>query len=73
MARIQNIKSDGLTYSVETIRRAAYGSGRGGAAAIWDGSGLANPTYVNAGTNFTFFELTLRDREVGLGFTLYRF
>ena len=47
MARIQNIKSDGLTYSVEVMRRAAYGEGRqADAGAIWDGAGDVNPTGI---------------------------
>jgi len=66
MARIQNIKSDGLTYSVEVMRRAAYGEGRqADAGAIWDGAGDVNPTGIGAGTSFTAFSLTL-DREASL-------
>jgi len=66
MARVQNIKSDGLTYSVEVMRRAAYGEGsQRAAAAIWDGAGDVNPTGINAGTSFTSFSLTL-DREASL-------
>ena len=66
MARIQNIKSDGLTYSVRVIHRAAYGDGRqADAGAIWDGASNVSPTGINAGTSFTAFSLTL-DREASL-------
>lgn len=66
MARIQNIKSDGLTYSIEVMRRAAYGDGRqADAGAIWDGSGDVNPTGIGAGTSFTALSIIL-DREASL-------
>ena len=66
MARTQNIKSDGLTYSVEVMRRAAYGaSGRVDAGDVWDGLGTVNPTGIGTGTSFTAFSLTL-DREASL-------
>jgi len=66
MARSQNIKSDGLTYSVEVMRRAAYGEGRqADAGAIWDGSGDVNPTGIGTGTSFTALSIIL-DREASL-------
>ena len=66
MARVQNIKSDGLTYSVEVMRRATYGeSGRMDAGDIWDGNGISNATAIGAGTSFTAFDLNL-DREASL-------
>ena len=66
MARVQNIKSDGLTYSVEVMRRATYGeSGRMDAGDIWDGNGIPNATAIGAGTSFTAFDLNL-DREASL-------